>query len=161
MRYNKIGRDKGGYNLKKVFCLIISLFLILSTIGCENEGYKGKTYKVNSNDDFIRALESRNNTVNEIKPAKDEVSQSFFSVNARKISIGGKLVSIYEFNDSNIARTQANTISKDGYGIGNYQISWIDKPHFYQKGNLIVCYVGNDRNLLFELVVILGSPITN
>jgi len=46
-------------------------------------------------------------------------------------------------------------ISNDGTEIGTSVIRWMDMPHFYTKGKIIVLYVGQNpeiKNLLESLL---------
>ena len=36
-------------------------------------------------------------------------------------------------------------------------VSWIDKPHFYKSGRLIVIYIGQDKTITSLLEDILGK----
>ena len=145
----------------RILCLLIPLNVILIFSGCENKGYNKKIeYNVTSYADFIKILHDKGYTVNESKLNKDDVSESLFSVNARNINIGGETISIYEFKKSETAKSETSTISKDGNSIGDKKISWNGTPHFFQKGNLIVSYIGCNRTLFFDLSMILGNSIT-
>ena len=144
----------------RILCLLIIINIFFIFTGCENKGYKGKHYNITSYNDFIKALDDRGYTANESKLNKDEVSESLFSVNARNINIGGETISIYEFKKSETAKSEASTISKDGNSIGDKKISWNGTPHFFQKGNLIVSYIGSNRTLFFDLSMILGNSLT-
>ena len=42
--------------------------------------------------------------------------------------------------------------------IGNATIDWVDRPHFYQQGGLIVLYAGEDEAILSALEGALGEP---
>ncbi len=134
--------------------------LIITSAGCEVGDYKGKKYEVVTFDDLLEALKYRGQKPKEIKVEKDEVENSYFSVSARQIKVGDEMISVFEFEDAETANSQAETISKDGYTIADTEISWTDEPHFFQKGNIIVGYIGEDEKLLFDLHVILESSIT-
>lgn len=111
-------------------------------------------------DSFIEELKTANYKIVVVEPAVNEVKHTFFSVYPKYIDVGKERVSIYEFDNPSTAGDQAKTISNDGYSIGNAEISWVDTPHFFVKGNLIVGYIGNDKKLLGELEKILGCPVT-
>ena len=145
--------------MKKAFCLIIVIFLISSIIGCEKEGWKGKHYKITSYADFLNALDDMKCSVSKIKPIKNEKIQSYFSVEAQNLNVDGNIITVYEFKNFEIAESQAKTISNNGFQIGDDEVKWTDKPHFFQKGNLIVSYIGSDTIILFNLTVILDKSI--
>ena len=148
--------------MKRVFCLVIAISIIFSISGCEQVGYNEKINNdITSYADLVKALKDKGySSVNEIEPGK-KFPSSFFSVNARYIKIDGEIVSIYEFDSSQIAVSQADTISKDGNHVGNNYISWVDTPHFFLQGNLIVNYVGKNKKTLSDLNMILDKSIVN
>lgn len=154
--------DNNTRIFKYGFSIVLSLvfILIITSTGCEVGDYKGKKYEIVSFDDLLEAMKYRGQKPKEIKNEKDEAQNSYFSVNARYVKVGDETIFVFEFEDAETASSQAETISKDGYTIADKKISWADEPHFYQKGNLIVGYIGKDEKLLFDLHVILEKSIT-
>ncbi len=77
---------------------------------------------------------------------------SSFSVPIKVISVGGVDVQVFEFKDESEAQASSLTVSEDGTEIGPSVIRWMDTPHFYTKGKLIVLYVGQNPEItnLFE-----------
>lgn len=147
--------------MRKVIYVLVCLVVFLNLFGCEKEGWKGKDYDITSYNDLLEAFNDMDYTIEEIKPVEDEVSHSFFSVNALNIKVNKEIISIFEFKDPETAKSEVETISDDGFRVGNSFISWIDTPHFFQKGNLIVCYVGKNKTLLSDLSVTLGKSLIN
>lgn len=89
----------------------------------------------------------------------DNISQPFFAVEGQTIQIDGMDVQVFEFPDSGAAQAAASTISSDGSSIGTSMMMWVEAPHFYQSGRLIVIYVGTDEHMLTLLASILGEQI--
>ncbi|MCI0397835.1 MAG: hypothetical protein L0322_23280, partial [Chloroflexi bacterium] len=64
------------------------------------------------------------------------------------------------------AQADAARITANGYiiageeGQPSISVDWIAQPHFYQQGNLIVLYVGEDPSILSLLETVLGPPFT-
>ncbi|KNY28782.1 hypothetical protein [Pseudobacteroides cellulosolvens] len=145
--------------LGSILLLAIVMTLLLVFGGCKHKSEE-KTYIIGSSNDLIHALEDKNYKIEYIKPHKDEVAHSFFSVYAKRIKVDGEMLAIYEFENSDVAESQANTISKDGYSIGNALISWVDKPHFFKKEKTIVEYIGSKKSLIKDLEAILGKSLT-
>ncbi len=52
---------------------------------------------------------------------------------------------------------EAYEISSDGGSIGTSMVTWIDAPHFYKGGRIIVLHVGSDAPVLDLLEGALGS----
>lgn len=75
------------------------------------------------------------------------------------IQINGAEVQVFEFPDSGTVQTAASSISADGSSIGTSMMMWVEAPHFYQSGRLIVIYVGTDEHMLTLLANILGEQI--
>ena len=87
-----------------------------------------------------------------------EVSQPFFSVAGNSITVDGEVIQVFEYPDVQSADTEAATISPDGSTIGTSSVAWVDTPHFYKKGRMIVLYVG-DTELTDLLEGLLGEQI--
>lgn len=41
--------------------------------------------------------------------------------------------------------------------IGTSMVTWIDTPHFYEAGRIIVLYLGNDQTILGLLNKVIGA----
>ena len=92
-----------------------------------------------------------------------------FSVGARDVAISGAIsggtIKVYEFPDEQAANSQAGRVSLDGYTItvplgGDLNKSvhsdWLEPPHYYKKGRVIVFYVGGDPAFAEMLESMLG-----
>lgn len=104
---------------------------------------------------LVEAIESRGILVQH----KEDISaeSSAFSVPIRVISVGGADVQVFEFKDESEAGASSLTVSGDGTEIGTSIIRWMDTPHFYKKGNLIVLYVGQNPETTNLLESLLGN----
>lgn len=87
------------------------------------------------------------------------VTQPFFSVPGRVITVNGEQVQIYEYAGEEAANADAARISPDGGTVGNTMVDWIAPPHFYKKGQLIVLYVGTNTSVMKILEMTLGSQV--
>jgi len=87
----------------------------------------------------------------------DELEDSSFSVPIKVISVGGADVQVFEFQNESDAQASSLTVSEDGTEIGTSIIRWIDTPHFYIKGKIIVLYVGQNPEIMNLLDSILGK----
>ena len=56
-----------------------------------------------------------------------------------------------------MARLEAARISPDGSMIGTTNVAWIATPHFYQKGKLLVIYIGDNVATQALLSSLLGE----
>lgn len=104
---------------------------------------------------LVDAIKSRGVLVEK----KDEIAaeSSTFSVPTRIIFVGGADVQVFEFQSESDAKTASLTVSEDGTEIGTSMIRWIDTPHFYTNGKLIVLYVGQNPEIMNLLESFLGT----
>lgn len=85
------------------------------------------------------------------------VEQPFFSVQARILKVNGEDVQVFEYAYASTADAQAAMVSNTGSTIGTAMISWVNTPHFFKKGGLIVLYVGKNQSILDALKKVLGE----
>jgi hypothetical protein len=77
-----------------------------------------------------------------------ETEQPFFPVNGETFQINGDTLQIYQFKDVFEATDEAATVSPDGNTIKNTLVTWIDTPHFYHHGKMIIIYLGDNEDIL-------------
>jgi hypothetical protein len=87
------------------------------------------------------------------------ISQPFFSVPGQILRVNSQDIQVFEFEDASSTKSQAKEISPDGMSIGNTVVQWIDPPHFFSTGKILVLYVGTDTSLLRQLEIALGKQI--
>ena len=93
---------------------------------------------------FVDELEKKNVTAELVEILED----SPFSVPGFVVSVNGEHVQVYEFISATKAHDAAMLVSKDGTEIGTSIIRWMDEPHFYIQGNVIVQYIGHNPEML-------------
>lgn len=88
------------------------------------------------------------------------MSQPFFSVEAQVLSAYGEDVQVFEYDSNENALTEVDEsgLTPDGQ-FQTVMVTWIDTPHFYQTGNLIVLYVGSNSDITTMLEDLLGPQI--
>ncbi len=88
------------------------------------------------------------------------MSQPFFSVDAQVLSAYGEDVQVFEWDSTESALDEVDEsgLMPDGQ-FETVMVTWIDTPHFYQIGNLIVLYVGNNSDITTTLEGLLGPQI--
>lgn len=104
---------------------------------------------------LIAAIQSRGVLVEPVEEIPAESSS--FSVPTKVISVGGTDVQVFEFASESDTTAASLTISKDGTEIGTSIIRWMDTPHFYTNGKLIVLYVGQNPEIVNLLESFLGK----
>jgi len=73
-------------------------------------------------------------------------------------------VRVFRFGTPKAASAAAGAVAPDGYSVGASedgettvsQIEWVDTPHFYRRGSLIVLYLGKDAPTLELLDALMG-----
>lgn len=82
----------------------------------------------------------------------------FFAVNAQRLLVNGRSVYVFAYQDAAAAATDASRVALAGTPISSIHISWTDRPRFYARGQLIVLYVGRDKDVSMFLETLMGPP---
>jgi len=106
--------------------------------------------------DYVSLIDSLRAAGATVEPA-GEIEQPFFPVTGRVIKVNGGDVDVFEFVDESAATNQAEQISPNGEFIGDFHVNWIDIPHLYKGGKLIVVYVGQENQVILALEAVLGQ----
>lgn len=146
----------------KLFPALISLFFMVASgaAACggnpslANESYQGELSSVTMMG-YTELIDRLRAAGLSASPA-GEVEQPFFSVRGRMIEINGEDVQVFQYPAVAAAAKQAALVSPDGGAIGTSKPLWIEPPHFYSQGRLIVLYVGEDRQVMKALESVLG-----
>jgi hypothetical protein len=88
--------------------------------------------------------------------AGELVSQAFFSPEGSIIKVNGADVQVFEYESVEAMENEASQVAPDGGSIGTSMVTWMDTPHFYKAGRIIVLYVGSDESILSLLENALG-----
>jgi hypothetical protein len=111
--------------------------------------------EVGGHAELVEALEGLGSSVEE----SGEVDQPFFDVDARMIQVDGQTVEVFEFPDEASRETASGTIEPNASSIGTMIPEWVDVPHIWARGRIIVLYVGQDQSVIDRLTSVLGQPI--
>ncbi|MDA1036611.1 MAG: hypothetical protein O3B65_07005 [Chloroflexi bacterium] len=84
------------------------------------------------------------------------VDQPFFAVQGQEVIFDGQTVQVFSYDSSESAAADAALVSPTGSSVGTAMVSWIEPPHFYQHGSLLVLYVGNNGTVMSLLETVLG-----
>jgi len=91
---------------------------------------------------------------------------------AHLFCVDGTRVHVYEYPDEQARSAVSDTISADGYQIGDAGnvpnaaehrltiVDWISAPHFFANGRIIVLMFGDDTRLLAWLTDAIGPTLT-
>ena len=74
-----------------------------------------------------------------------------------RIDINGDTIGMYEYKNNQEMEQDAKTIRADGSMIGNTIYEWKAKPHFYKRGNIIVTYFGDNKEIINKIESLIGK----
>jgi hypothetical protein len=101
---------------------------------------------------LVKKLEAKGAKVEIMEP----IQQEFFTPPAEMINFDQAGIQVYEYESPEEMEAEAALVSPDGSSIGTSMVTWIEPPHFYKAGRIIVLYLGNDPATLQLLEKILG-----
>ena len=104
--------------------------------------------------DLINALQTSGATVE----TGDSITQPFFTPAGHTVKVNGADLQIFEYENAEAMEKEASQVAPDGGSIGSSMVNWIDTPHFYETGRIIVLYVGSDKTVLEMLNKVIGPP---
>ena len=131
-----------------VFALVIALFSVAACTTSETPiPNNAKGIQV-----LVSALQSAGASVTE----GDSITQPFFDVAGKFLTVNGNRVEVFEYADPGEAQAEAAKVAPDGGSVGTTSIMWVAPPHFYLSDTLLVLYVGNDGAVIDLLQSVLG-----
>jgi hypothetical protein len=96
-----------------------------------------------------------------------EIDEEFFDIEGRRVTVNESTIEVYEYANAEAMESEASCVSPDGFGftIRNEnsdiwevcQVSWINPPHFYKAGRIIVFYSGDNDSIISLLENALGT----
>ena len=102
--------------------------------------------------EFVDALRAAGATVEPSEP----IIQAFFTPEGNILKVNGADVQVFEYESEEAMESEASQVAPDGGSIGTTMVTWVDTPHFYKAGRIIVLYVGSDTAILDLLEQVLG-----
>jgi len=92
---------------------------------------------------------------------RESISQPFFTPQGQVIKLNGEDLQVFEYVSEEESIKGAMQVSADGSSVGTTMITWIDNPHFYQSGKIVVLYVGNTPEVIEILTEVLGPQFAS
>lgn len=130
--------------------VLIALVVILSFLFFSNQ------YRNNAFEQFVSEIKSKGYEV-EVK----DVSKDFLSGTRKRILTSNEAIDVYLYRSSFTMERDAKVITPDGFGYDGLlkavRVSWVGDPHFYKKGNIIVQYIGSNKEIVSDLKDIFGE----
>ena len=102
---------------------------------------------------LIAALEASGATAE----TGESIVQEFFSPEGSIIKVNGADVQVFEYESAEAMENEASQVASDGGSVGTSMMMWMDTPHFYKAGRIIVLYIGSDGTVLSLLEQALGQ----
>lgn len=102
--------------------------------------------------EFVDALRAADATVEPSEP----ITQAFFSPEGNILKVNGEDVQVFEYESEEAMEAEAAQMAPDGGSNATTMITWVDTPHFYKAGRIIVLYVGSNAAILSLLEEVLG-----
>lgn len=145
--------------MEKLISIRLLFLLAFLVSGCAGNSQaaspvpKAEPIAVEDKASLISALEAAGATVDR----GDSVSQPFFTPEGSIIKVNDADVQVFEYESPEEMENEASQVSSHGGSIGTSMVTWINTPHFYKAGRIIVLYVGGDAIALDHLEGALGS----
>ncbi len=87
----------------------------------------------------------------------DPVEQAFFTVTGQILKVNDKDVQVFEYESAEAMEVDAAQVAPDGGSIGTSMVMWVEPPHFFKSGRVLVLYVGEDQAVLNLLAGAFGE----
>ncbi len=142
--------------MKRSLLLVFLLVYVYTVSACgKNATPNASTEPLTVEDQasFLAALRAEGATAE----IGDAIAQDFFSVEGKTIKVNGGDIQVFEYEDAEAMENDAAQVAPDGGSIGTSMVDWIDTPHFYKTGRIIVLYVGSDKSILGLLEKVMGT----
>lgn len=142
--------------MKRSLLLILVFVFAYAISACgQNATSKASTKPLSVEDQasLLSALKAAGATVE----VGDSITQDFFSVEGQTVKVNGADLQVFEYENAQAMEKDASQVAPDGGSIGTSMVTWIDTPHFYKAGRIIVLYLGNDQTILGLLNNVIGA----
>jgi len=106
--------------------------------------------------DYVSLVDSLRGAGATVEPG-DQIEQAFFAVKGQIIKVNGADVQVFEYETVEAMEADAGQVAPDGGSIGTSMVMWVEAPHFYNAGRILVLYVGEDQAILDLLEGALGA----
>jgi len=107
-------------------------------------------------EDYVSLVDALRAAGATVEPG-DTVEQAFFSVTGQIIKVNGADVQVFEYESAEAMEAEAALVAPDGGSIGTSMVMWVETPHFFKSGRVLVLYVGDDATVFELLKSVLGE----
>jgi len=143
--------------MQRTILLVSLLITALTLSGCGGQSPASTSPTdasgVEDQSSLIAALQSAGATAE----VADTISQAFFSPEGIFLTINGEEgIQVFEYEDAQTMESEAAQVAPNGGSVGTSMMMWVDKPHFYKSGRIIVLYIGSNTTILELLNEVMG-----
>ena len=110
-------------------------------------------------EEFVETLEDRGYTIQ----VEEDTEKIILAGEHKRLTINETdYLAVFLYKNNDEMEKDASRLSADGFTYSTegrtISISWVSKPRFYKKDNMIVLYVGEDAELIHVYSELLDSP---
>lgn len=134
---------------------ILFLIFVFATVGCGSNPTPSPTSESQTVQDRASLLNILQAAGAKVETG-DSITQEFFTPEGQTVKVNGADLQIFEYENNEAMEKEASQVAPDGGSIGTSMVTWIDAPHFYKAGRIIVLYLGNDKAVLDLLNKVVG-----
>ncbi len=139
-----------GFKIRYSLLFLVAVVGVIALFGCTSQKQNNDVYDYEK---FLEELRTNGASVGDA----GEIEQAFFSVKGKVVKVNGEDLQVFEYEGEEETNSQASLVSTDGSSIGTSMVSWIDEPHFYKRGRIIVIYIGQNPTTIELISGILGE----
>ncbi len=139
------------------FLLLVFLMTAISTLS----GCRGQT-EASESEAVVPAVEDQASLLTELRTAgatveiDNTVSQDFFTPEGTIITVDGESLQVFEYDNKEDMEAEASQVASDGSSVGTSMMMWVDDPHFYKSGRILLLYIGSNSSILDLLDGVIG-----
>src|SRR6266542_2779742 len=132
--------------------ILLLVFAISACSSATPTASSNKPLTVEDQDSLVKALQAAGANVE----SGDSITQEFFTPEGHTVKVNGADLQVFEYESAEAMEKEASKVAPDGGSVGTSMMMWIDTPHFYKTGRIIVLYLGKDKSLLDLLNKVMG-----
>jgi hypothetical protein len=148
---------------RNLFSIVIVLVVVLLGLACSPQGTSAPEASATPNAVQGGAVEDQASLIDALRTGGaevelgDTVEQAFFTVAGQILKVNGKDVQVFEYESPEKMEADAAQVASDGGSIGTSMVTWVEPPHFFKSGRVLVLYVGEDKAVIDLLKGALGE----
>jgi len=134
--------------LKRTLLLVFLLALVSILGGCGGKAETSEPEAAIPNVEDQASLMAGLRATGATAEVGDTVIQDFFTPEGTIIKVNGEDVQVFEYENAVDMESEASQVAPDGSSVGTSMMMWVDDPHFYKSGRIIVLYIGSNSSML-------------